>query len=257
MIRKITALQVSAKMPDIRPGRKERAWMDDTSHSFAYRCLPLTAANQHGWEILLDCSFEARWDGGSGMDAVQIRMIDHGHIEPMSHFGSGTITFHVPVLFKTEPEDVGLIATGPPNWPRDAIYPLTGLIETGWSPFTFTMNWIFTRPGRWVKFQKGEPFCFVYPVNYMAIEKVETDVQSIWTEPKLAEAYMAWREQRNSFNDKLEQRDPDAVKQKWQKTYYLGENPVSGGERTDLHRIKYDVPEFPLHQGVDETKKGG
>ena len=32
--------------------RRPRAWMDATPHSFAYRCLPLTVANSHGWEIL-------------------------------------------------------------------------------------------------------------------------------------------------------------------------------------------------------------
>ena len=36
--------------------------------------------------------------------------------------------------------------------------PLVGLIETDWLPFPFTMNWVFTRPGR-VRLEKGEPFC--------------------------------------------------------------------------------------------------
>jgi hypothetical protein len=45
---------------------------------------------------------------------------------------------------------------------KDGIQPLVGLIETDWLPFPFTMNWIFTRPGT-VKFEKGEPFCFITP----------------------------------------------------------------------------------------------
>ncbi len=38
--------------PAIRPAESKRQWMDDSPQSYAYRCLPLTIANTHGWEIL-------------------------------------------------------------------------------------------------------------------------------------------------------------------------------------------------------------
>ncbi|MFB8344846.1 DUF6065 family protein [Brucella cytisi] len=44
---------------------------------------------------------------------------------------------------KTEPE-FDLFVTGSINRPKDAISPLTGFVETDWSPYTFTMNWRFT-----------------------------------------------------------------------------------------------------------------
>ena len=37
------------------------------------------------------------------------------------------------------------MVTGPFNQPKDAIQPLTAIVETDWAPFTFTMNWKFTR----------------------------------------------------------------------------------------------------------------
>ena len=60
--------------PLIRPAPATRPWMDDTPESFAYRCLPLNIANAHGWEVLSPCGFEAVWDGGTGVEAVGLRL---------------------------------------------------------------------------------------------------------------------------------------------------------------------------------------
>ena len=83
--------------PRIRPALSRRRWMDDTPEQFAYRCLPLAIANSHGWELLSPCGFEARWNGGAGTDAVEIRVDDGAkpHQVPVSLFGHGTVTFHV------------------------------------------------------------------------------------------------------------------------------------------------------------------
>ncbi len=44
---------------------------------------------------------------------------------------------------------------GPPNHIKDGIQPLTGLVETDWLPFPFTMNWMFTRKGS-VRWERGQ-----------------------------------------------------------------------------------------------------
>src|SRR3546814_6537370 len=43
----ITAYTVSAGAPDLRPGSRQRQWMDDTPGRFAYRCLPLAIGRAH------------------------------------------------------------------------------------------------------------------------------------------------------------------------------------------------------------------
>ena len=65
-------------------------------------------------------------------------------LAPLSAFGEGVLTFHINGLFRTPP-GWNLWVGGSPNSPKDGIYPLTGVIETDWSPYTFTMNWRFTR----------------------------------------------------------------------------------------------------------------
>ncbi len=78
----------------------------------------------------------------------------------------------MPCLFRTEP-GFDLMVQGPVNFPRDGVYALSGVIETDWSPYTFTMNWRMTRPGASIRFKKGEPFCHVFPVRRADLESIE------------------------------------------------------------------------------------
>ena len=54
---KLTAYVVDGHSIDIRPAPLERDWMDNTEQRYAYRCLPLSIANAHGWEILCAAGF--------------------------------------------------------------------------------------------------------------------------------------------------------------------------------------------------------
>jgi hypothetical protein len=149
---------VSGQPPKIVAAKAERGWMDATPGGFAYRCLPLNIANAHGWMILNPAAFVAQWDGNDGTDAVKIQAMagDSTPLTALSHFGSGILTFGIPALFRTDP-GYDLMVTGPFNTPKDGIAPLTGIVETDWSPSTFTMNWKFTRKHHVVRFDRDEP----------------------------------------------------------------------------------------------------
>jgi hypothetical protein len=73
-------------------------------------------------------------------------------------------------------------ARGGPNRIKDGIHPLDGLVETNWLPFSFTMNWKFTRPGA-VTFAKGEPFCLITMTPSVAIEAVQPVILSMEDDP--------------------------------------------------------------------------
>jgi hypothetical protein len=107
---------------------------------------------------------------------------------------------------------------------KDGIQPLVGVVETDWLPFPFTMNWIFTRPGR-VRFEKGEPFCFISLVPHRALEHVQPVRRSLASDIELRHQYEAWMRERNSFNAKLGRRDPEAIREAWQRYYFRGEAP--------------------------------
>src|SRR5581483_8188124 len=143
--------------PLIRPAPSTREWMDQTTNSYAYRCLPLNIANAHGWQMLSPISFDAIWNGGAGQDAIRFRgppgSKERPHQHPTSIFGYGVMTFHIEAVFRTPP-GWNLYIGGPANRFKDGISPLSGVMETDWTPFTFTMNWKFTRPNHWVHFDK-------------------------------------------------------------------------------------------------------
>ncbi|MEO1067251.1 MAG: DUF6065 family protein [Pseudomonadota bacterium] len=243
---KFTCYPISGPPPKIRPASPERDWMDATSDRYAYRCLPLSIANASGWEVLNPKPFKAVWDGRAGIDAIKIKTEDGKPCLATSHFGSGVLTFHVLGLFETPP-DVQLWVGGSPNRLKDAIQPLTGVIETDWSPYTFTMNWKFTRAGQVVRFQQDEPFCFVMPIRLGLAEDAVPEFRSIDENPDLRDNYAAWSQSRKSFIKDLKQPDSEARKAKWQKRYHQGGKP-DGTKAETQHRTKVRLKAF-----VDKT----
>ena len=230
--------------PLIRPAPATRQWMDETPDSFAYRCLPLNIANAHGWEVLSPCAFEAVWDGGPGTDAVAIEPAPGARPEqvPVSLFGHGVLTFHVEGIFRTPP-GWNLWVSGSPNRGKDGIAPLTGIIETDWSPFTFTMNWRFTRPGQRVRFEEMEPFCFLFPVQRAAIEQFRPRFERLESDPATMERFQAWSRMRDEFHQRIGDSPPPSSADHWQKHYYRGVD-VNGESLVADHRSKLRLLAF-------------
>lgn len=215
--------------------------MDDTPERFANRCLPLSIANAAGWEILNPVAFTAVWDGTDGNSCIGIES-DGGAPLAISHFGCGILTFHVTGLFQTS-DDAVLWVGGSPNRLKDGIQPLTGLVETSWSPYTFTMNWRFTRAGHPVRFEKDEPFCFFFPLDLDVMEAVAPEFQTLSERSDLGKNYRAWTGSRDEFNADLHIPGSDAVQAKWQKVYHQGVCP-DGTKATATHRTKVRLKRF-------------
>src|SRR2546429_585037 len=73
----------------------QRDWMNRTFEKMAYRCLPLTIANQHGWVLLNTHRIRAIWNGGDSKDALQVICKSGPKESPCpatSHFGHGIVT---------------------------------------------------------------------------------------------------------------------------------------------------------------------
>jgi hypothetical protein len=218
---KLSAFVIDGHTVDIRPAPVDRDWMDDTPEPFAYRCLPLNIANAHGWELLCSSGFSAFWKGGRELGAIDIVPDEPDRPAAVSHFGSGVLTFHVPCIFRTEP-GYDLMVQGPVNRPKHGIAPLSGVVETEWSPFSFTMNWCFTKPGGLVRFEKGEPFCHVFPVKRGELEAVEPELRLLSEDLGLKDQHEYWKANRSRFNAELQQPGSEAQAEKWQRQYYRG-----------------------------------
>nr|WP_249042683.1 DUF6065 family protein [Sphingomonas carotinifaciens] len=236
--------------PRLRPATPKRDWMDATPESFAYRCLPLAIANAHGWEIGSPCGFRARWNGGKGADAVELQFDTDAsaHHRPVSLFGAGTITFHVEGLFRTSP-GWNLWVGGPPNAAKHGLAPLAGVIETDWSPYTFTMNWRFTRAREWVRFEEDEPFCFLFPVQRGVLDEVRPVIRPLADAPELDSAFSQWSASRDAFQEHVRRTQPTAPADKWQKLYYRGVDPNGEPGAAD-HESKLRLSSFASQDTV-------
>lgn len=223
------------------PAPATRDWMDATPQKFAYRCLPLAMANQGGWVMGCPITFNAVWDGGSGLEAIKFSFKDEelgpnrGQIR--SHFGSGILTFSLPWLFRTSP-GYGIWVHGASNAPKDGIVALEGLVETDWAPYTFTMNWKIMRRKEQVWFKKGEPIAMVTPFPLAMLEDVKPRFANITDDPALLEEYRAFVQSRSQgLKDLFGKGTPF-----WEKSYMKGTRP--DGSQHGEHRSRFVLPGF-------------
>ena len=53
-----------------------------------------------------------------------------------------------------------------------------GVVESDWSPYTFTMNWKIVRPEVPVHFKKGDAVCFLQPFPLDLLERFDCSLES-------------------------------------------------------------------------------
>jgi hypothetical protein len=193
--------------------------------------------------ILNPVPFVAEWSGGNDISAVSVEPLTRAETEvgAISHFGHGILTFSIKCLFRTSP-GYDLYVTGPINSVKDAIQPLTGIVETDWTPATFTMNWRFTRSSAPVFFFEGDPICMFFPVKRGLLEEVLPEVRPITDDPELAEEYLLWEGSREQFIKELKIPGSRARRQKWQKEYFQGK--IRSRQAPESHKVKLFLKEF-------------
>ena len=229
------------------PASPFRKWMDEFPDRHAYRCLPLSIANAHAWDLLCPFGVEISWNGGPAAEDIKIDALED--IAPLtarhfcvSNFTRGIVTFHTDFIFVTGP-DWNLYTTGPANAFKDGVQPLTGIIETSWLPYPFTMNYQLTRPGIF-RFQRDEPFCSIMPIPRDYLQAVTPQVIDINDNPELKENHRLFRENRDEFMKKFRAGDQAALKQAWQRLYFMGQMPgASEGPDKHTNKLRLNTPE--------------
>lgn len=200
---------LDAEQFDIAPAERKRDWMDDTE-GHAYRCLPLSIANSHGWVLCCVEAFEAEWNGSDNEKGVKLypkQALGEDLRTVSSHFGYGTITFEIRAIVRTPP-GYNLWISGMPNQFKDGIQALSALVECDWIPYTFTMNWKFTRPNHRIRFDVGEPFAFIFPVPRGTLQSMQPVLLDLIDNPELLERNKkasAWR----CFEAYIRERKPE------------------------------------------------
>ena len=227
---------------DLEPAPRDREWIDADPGGSARRCLPLMVANQAGWILRSRHRLTARWDGGDGKESLAVTYHAGPYPYPASsHFGHGILTWKLPVLFRTPP-GYNLLIRGPANWPKDGASALDGLVETDWTPASFTVNWKLTRPGLAVSFEPGEPVAMVVPQPRGDLERFAPAIRHIETEPQLARATRAWAARRRHRLREVDLPTWNVKRPIWQLDYLRGEQP--DGTRFRDHQRKLRLRPF-------------
>jgi hypothetical protein len=240
----LIAWQCTTHAPVIRVATQTREWMDKAHQRFPYRCLPLVIANSFGWDILNPLPFSAYWNGGPLPSDVKILFPAQKKSNvPQAHFGSGVLTFTLGHLFKTPP-NINLYVKGPPNYPKDGIIPLEGIVETDSAPATFTMNYLFTRKNSEVVFEAGEPYCRVFPIPRFMTEVLHPELRMIEDNPELNKTHLEWRSERDKFNKGLAIPGSEYTEKKWQKDYFQGGGEGTLWNKFINHQTRLHQPEF-------------
>jgi hypothetical protein len=220
--------------------------MDVFTDRHAYRCLPLSIANTHGWELLVPGAFEVEWNGGPNIADLTVRALEpfpegfaFEHFA-MSNFARGIVTFHTGYLFRTPP-GWNILTTGAFNEPRPGISALTGIIESDWLPYPFTMNWQMLHAGT-VRFEKDEVFCTVMPIPKHYLDQWEVAIHDLGDDPVLLAEQEQFRAARSSFRKRLDEKDPEALADGWQRHYFVGRFP-DGSEGADhINKLRLNAP---------------
>jgi len=243
---RLDCFALSKSPPEIVPARASRRWMDEFPDRHAYRCLPLSIANAHGWDILCPVAVAIDWNGGPRTDDLTVRRLNGNADErPLSsfcrsHFSSGIVTFHTDYIFRTN-DEWHLLATGTFKAPKEGLYPLTGIIESNWLPYPFTMNGQMTKPGT-IVFEKEEPFCFVFPVKKRSVRDCQPEIHDIAEDPEFARQHQAFAVARDDFMRRFYANDQEALKDPWLKHYFKGRHPNGTVVGDHINKLRAAAP---------------
>ncbi|HSZ58670.1 MAG TPA: DUF6065 family protein [Tepidisphaeraceae bacterium] len=225
----------------------QREWMDNTPVKFAYRCLPLTIANQTGWWIYNPVGFTATWNGQPLPGNVHFLFdSDPGTWGTWinDQFGRGIITWNVPFLFRTRPIGTRLLVSGPANYFKHGVQAMTAIVESDWIYMSFTMNWKITSSRLSIRFDQGEPLLQVMPISgnlFTDLEEANVTYMKLEKDPEMFLAYKSWNDARlKLISDK---RSAIAKGDLWQKDYFVGRD-ILGRPTVSGHKTKLTPPEI-------------
>jgi hypothetical protein len=168
---------------------------------------------------------------------------DAGQYLPLSHFGNGILTWKLPLLFRTPP-GYNLLVRGPANYPKDAVCPLEGIVETDWASATFSMSWKLTRKLMPVRFEVDEPICMIVPQRRAELEEFAPELRHIESDEDLQRKHEFFLGSRDAAKQ-IEQLARVAAGEpvEWQGDYTRG-NHTDGAAGAPDHQTRRHLRSF-------------
>lgn len=160
----INAYQINPEFgAKLEPLPLKRDWMDATFDGHAYRCFPLSLANQMGWGFSFPEDITIIWDGDSSEQGGHIKVLK-GHQYVDTNRGTATLIFNIGWFFQTD-QNISMLFYGPPNSIIDGASPLTNIISTSFWNSPVPVSWKITRPNVEITFRANEPVIAMMPIS--------------------------------------------------------------------------------------------
>ena len=193
----LTLLKTHQSAPIIKQSRIKRDWMDDTYNKHAYRCLPVSAANVNGWEIILQKEVRVIWEGGNSIPRITNSDSDGVTVEYENRVIAdcnkvGMIDFRLAWVFQTDPGYETWLM-GSPNYFVDGAVALSAVLPSSWWPDETQFNWKITKINEEVIFPEGTPIAFFF-VYKNELEDITISTKNLWEDQELFQARKSYNE---------------------------------------------------------------
>ena len=134
----------SIDYPEIRQGRVQRDYLNDTYKSHGYHCQPMTNSNLMGIEFILPQDVVVVWDGINDASPEHIKIIEgefyNGYPLVNTNQANGMLQFSLNVAIETDKEHFCRL-TGAPNYFIDGAKPMDVLLRTDY--YNFNQNFLY------------------------------------------------------------------------------------------------------------------
>jgi hypothetical protein len=168
----------------------KRQWATDLPYPHAYKCFPMTLANQMGYGISFPDDIIFEWNGNQDASPNSVK-VTSGHKWVYMDRGWGTVSFKTGLIFKTD-EDVSMLSYPVPNLFVDGFQIFTTLISTSFFESPWQAAGQITRSNYKIILPARTPVSAVMPISLGQLnDSVATkkDFNGVRPDPNTGEAY--------------------------------------------------------------------
>lgn len=160
---KFDVYEVPGPTAILEPLPVKRQWATDLPYPHAYKCFPVTLANQMGYGISFPDDIIFEWDGNKSVLPSSVR-VTAGHKWVYLDRGWGTVSFKTGLIFKTD-EDVSMLSYPVPNLFVDGFQIFTTLISTSFFESPWQVAGQITRSKYKIVLPARTPVSAVMPIS--------------------------------------------------------------------------------------------
>lgn len=210
----LTAYKMHPDAWNIEPLSIKRDWMDATPEKHAYRCFPVTMANQIGWSISCKQDIRFIWDGINDTTMAHIEILE-GPQGSNAGRGQSTVSFNIGYIFRSE-QNISLLTMTAPNYFHEGFEVMSSMISTSFFNNDFPLAIKATIPNKEIIIKSGTPIAALLPISVSSLKDESIEILDFNMTEEYQEAQQRYGDAAQILNKSGEWTDwyRDAVNEK-------------------------------------------